>query len=390
MTRTDRSLTAHGTVLTDGRELADTTVRMVAGRITSVVTGASADGADIVVDGWIVPGLIDLQLNGAGGVDLTSDLRPDHAVESVAKVLPRHGVTAFCPTVISSPPATLLERLEPYRPRDHQDGAASLGAHLEGPFLSAGHRGAHDARSLRAPDEREIERWLSVCPPSIVTIAPELPNAFDAIRRLAAAGTIVSLGHSGADLETARSALSAGATMATHLFNGMPPLHHRSPGLVGALLSSSATLGLICDGVHVHPTIAELVIRVAGVERVALVSDAVAPAGLATGDAAEDGVRRADNTLVGGAVLLDACLRKVRSAMTWLTPAQIVLMATGTPAAALGHRVASCKGRIASGYDADLTILDADWEIVMTIIGGRVVFRRTGLGARSSVEVDKL
>ncbi|HEV8470054.1 MAG TPA: amidohydrolase family protein [Candidatus Limnocylindria bacterium] len=374
LTRAERSLTVHGTVLTDGHESAATTVKIVGGLITSVMTGASADGADIVVDGWIVPGLIDLQLNGAGGIDLTSHPRPDDAVESVARVLPRHGVTAFCPTVISSPPAPLLERLGPYRPRDHVDGAASLGAHLEGPFLSAAHRGAHDATSLREPDEREVERWLSVCRPSIVTIAPELPNAFDAIRRLAAAGTIVSLGHSGADLETARSALSAGATMGTHLFNGMPPLHHRSPGLVGALLSSSATIGLICDGVHVHPMIAELVIHVAGIERVALVSDAVAPAGLATSHAAADGVRRVDSTLVGSAVLLDACLRTVRSAMTWLTPAQVVLMATGTPAAALGHAVASRKGRIASGYDADLTILDSDWRVMTTIIGGRVVF----------------
>ena len=374
----DRSLTVHGTVLTDGHESTATTVEIVDGRIASVTTSASADGADIVVDGWIVPGLIDLQINGAGGIDLTSDTRPDDALGAVARILPRHGVTAFCPTVISSPPATLLERLGPYQSREHVDGAASLGAHLEGPFLSTAHRGAHDAKSLRAPDEREIESWLSVSRPSIVTIAPELPNALKAIRRLAAAGTIVSLGHSGADMETARSALAAGASMGTHLFNGMPPLHHRSPGLAGALLSSTATVGLICDGVHVHPMITELVIRVAGIARVALVSDAVAPAGLATAQAAAlAGVRRPDSTLVGSAVLLDECLRKVRSALTWLTPAQVVLMATGTPAAALGERVASRKGRIASGYDADLTIFDADWLVMMTIVGGRVVFRRT-------------
>jgi N-acetylglucosamine-6-phosphate deacetylase len=386
MSRSDRSLAVHGTVLTDGHELTSATVQIVGDRITSVRAGATAGGADIVVDGWIVPGLIDLQLNGAGGVDLTSAARPEDAVRVVARILPRHGVTGFCPTVISCPPTTLLERLRPYGPRDHLDGATSLGAHIEGPFLSTAHRGAHDVESLRSPDEREVDRWLSVCRPSIVTIAPELPNALNAIRLLASAGTIVSLGHSGADLDTARSALSAGASMGTHLFNGMPPLHHRSPGLAAALLLSSATLGLICDGVHVHPMIAELVIRFAGVERVALVSDAAAPAGLATGDAAAlKGIRRPDGTLAGSAVLLDACLRKVRSSLTWLTPAQVVLMATGTPAAALGHGVASRKGRIASGYDADLTILDANWEVVMTIIEGRVVFRRTSVGRKSSV-----
>jgi N-acetylglucosamine-6-phosphate deacetylase len=386
MSRSDRLLAVHGTVLTDGQELTSTTVQIVGHRITSVSAGTTAAGADVVVDGWILPGLIDLQLNGAGGVDLTSAARPEDAVGVVARILPRHGVTAFCPTVISCPPTTLLERLQPYAPRDHLGGATSLGAHLEGPFLSPAHRGAHDVESLRSPDEREVDRWLAVCRPSIVTIAPELPNALSAIRLLASGGTIVSLGHSGADLETARSALAAGASMGTHLFNGMPPLHHRSPGLVAALLLSSATLGLICDGVHVHPTIAELVIRFADIKRVALVSDAVAPAGLATEDAAApEGVRRPDGTLAGSAVLLDACLRKARSSLTWLTPAQVALMATGTPAAALGHRVASRKGRVATGYDADLTILDANWEVVMTIIGGRVVYRRTGVDGKSSV-----
>jgi N-acetylglucosamine-6-phosphate deacetylase len=366
--------------------LTNTTVQIVGDRITSVSAGATAVGADIVADGWILPGLIDLQVNGAGGIDLTSEARPEDAVEVVARLLPRHGVTAFCPTVISCPPATLLERLQPYGPRDHVGGASSLGAHLEGPFLSPAHRGAHDIESLRSPDAREVDRWIAACRPSIVTIAPELPNALNAIRLLASSGTVVSLGHSGADLETARSALSAGASMGTHLFNGMPPLHHRSPGLVAALLLSSATLGLICDGVHVHPTIAELVIRVAGAKRVALVSDAVAPAGVATEEAAAlEGIRRPHGTLAGSAVLLDGCLRKVRSSLTWLTPAQLALMATGTPAAALGDRVASRKGRVAPGYDADLTILDANWEVVMTIIRGRVVFRRTGVGGKSSV-----
>jgi N-acetylglucosamine-6-phosphate deacetylase len=363
--------------LTDGHELSAARVEIGDGRITAVTANTTRERGDVVVEGWIVPGLIDLQINGAGGVDLTSAERPEDAVEAIARILPSHGVTAFCPTVISASPTTLLERLRPYGPRGHIDGAASLGAHLEGPYLSPEHRGAHELSSLRAPDQREVEGWLSVSRPSIVTIAPELPNALDAIRRLVAAGTVVSLGHSGADVDTGRSALSAGASMGTHLFNGMPSLHHRSPGITGALLLSSATLGLICDGVHIHPMIAELVIRVAGIGRVALVSDAAPPAGLSSSEAAHpQSVRRSDGTLAGSALLLDECLRTVRSTQTWLSPAEVVLMATGTPAAALGA-VADQKGRIAAGYDADLAIFDADWQVMTTIIGGRVVYSRT-------------
>lgn len=370
--------------MTDGRALSAARVEIGDGRITAVTANATRERAHVVADGWIVPGLIDLQINGAGGVDLTSAARPEDAVEAVARILPAHGVTAFCPTVISASPTTLLERLRSYAPRDHIDGAASLGVHLEGPYLSPEHRGAHELSSLRAPDQREIEGWLSVSRPSIVTIAPELPNALDAIRRLVAAGTVVSLGHSGADVDTGRSGLSAGASMGTHLFNGMPSLHHRSPGITGALLLSSATLGLICDGVHIHPMIAELVIRVAGVGRVALVSDAAPLAGIPSAEAAHPhGIRRPDGTLAGSALLLDECLRTVRSSQAWLTPAEVVLMATGTPASALGP-VAARKGRIAAGYDADLAIFNADWQVMTTIIGGRVVYSHADSTLESS------
>lgn len=376
-------LVLHGRVLTDGRELPDCRVEIADGRVTAVRPGTGPAGADLVVsDGWIVPGLIDLQVNGAGGVDLTSARDPEAAVAAVARALARHGVTVFCPTIVSSPRAAILERLGAYGPRAYPEGAESLGMHLEGPFLSPDFRGVHDPAVLRPPDLDEIGDWLAVRRPAVATLAPELPGALDAIRRLVAAGSLVSLGHSGADAAAARAGLAAGARMGTHLFNGMPPFHHRGPGLVGALLAGSATLGLIADGAHVDPLAVEIVVRAAGVGRVALVSDALAAAGAPPGPSALGGqavafdgriVRRADGTIAGSAVLLDTGLRNVRAWLPWLPPADLVRVVTQTPAEALGGAVAARKGRIAPGYDADIAILDADWQVVATVVRGAVL-----------------
>ncbi|MBA2447854.1 MAG: N-acetylglucosamine-6-phosphate deacetylase [Chloroflexi bacterium] len=377
------SLVIHGPVLTDGRELPAARIETANGRIVAVRPGGGADGADLVVaDGWIIPGLIDLQVNGAGGVDLTSAHDPDEAVAAVAGVLAQHGVTAFCPTVVSSPPEAIPSRLVAYGARAHPGGAESLGAHLEGPFLDPEHRGVHDPAALRLPDAGEIERWLATRHPTIVTLAPELPGALAAIRRLAEAGVVVSLGHSGADAAAARAGLEAGARMGTHLFNAMPPFHHRQPGLVGALLAGSATLGIIADGVHVDPLAIDVAVRAAGPGRIALVSDALAaaatppsPSRLGAQTVLSDGriARRADGTMAGSAILLDGGLRNVRSWLPWLPPAEVVRMATRTPAEALGGDVAARKGRVAPGYDADLVILDPDWQVVATVVRGVVL-----------------
>jgi N-acetylglucosamine-6-phosphate deacetylase len=230
---------------------------------------------------------------------------------------------------------------------------------------------------LRHASSDEVNAWIAVGPPAIVTLAPEVPGAHEAIVQLSAAGVVVSLGHSGADAATAQAALAAGARMGTHLFNAMPPLHHRDPGLVGALLGSNAVLGLIADGVHVDPLVIDLVVRAVGPARVALVSDALAAAGTSTGPFAlgqqtvhSDGrvVRREDGTLAGSAVLLDTCVRNARAWLPWLAPAEVVRMATQTPADLLGL---AGKGRIAVGADADLVVLDPEWQVTETIVAGR-------------------
>jgi N-acetylglucosamine-6-phosphate deacetylase len=378
-----------GRVLSDGVEWPLARVEIEHGHVVAFGPPGSTGGVDVAVeDGWILPGLVDLQVNGAGGVDLTSADRPEEAVSEVARILVRHGVTAFCPTIVTAPPEVVMARLPALGPRAHPGGATSLGAHVEGPFISPRSPGVHDPGAIRAPATDEIERWLAAGRPAIVTLAPEVPGALEAIGQLRAAGVVVSLGHSAASAAEGRAGLAAGATMGTHLFNAMPPLHHRSPGLIGALINSPATLGLLADGVHVDALAVELAIRAAGVERIALVSDAIAAAGLpaGAGTAAPPGpvrlgdqtvysdgvaVRRADGTLAGSAAMLDHGLRNARAWCPWLSRAQVARMATETPARALGRRV-----RVDLDEPADLVVLDRDWNVAATLIGGEIVYRR--------------
>jgi N-acetylglucosamine-6-phosphate deacetylase len=369
-----------GRVLTDGREMPSTRVTVADGRIVGVEPAARPVPADVVVDeGWIAPGLIDVQVNGAGGVDLTSAHTRHTAICQVSRTLALHGVTGFCPTIVSAPPRVILDCLAAYRPQAVLGGADVLGVHVEGPFIDPDHRGIHELAVLRSASRDEVEHWLAVGPPAIVTLAPERPGALEAIEILSAGAVVVSLGHSGADAAHARAGLRAGARMGTHLFNAMPPLHHRAPGLVGALLASMAVVGLIADGVHLDPLVVDLVVNRAGSRRVVLVSDALAAAGAPPGESrlgnqslVSDGqvVRGADGRLAGCARLLDEGLRNVRAWFPETPPGELVEMATGTPATLLGL---AHKGRVAHGCDADLIILDATFNVLSTFVRGQLV-----------------
>jgi N-acetylglucosamine-6-phosphate deacetylase len=270
-------------------------------------------------------------------------------------------VTGFLATTAAAPVPSLLPLLEPVVTA----GARCLGVHLEGPWLSTAHAGAQPRDALVAPDLADLDRLLEAGPPAMITLAPELPGALDAVAKAAAAGVVVALGHSGASYAHATAAVAAGARHVTHCFNAMRPLHHREPGLAGAALDlPDVTVEVIADGVHVHPAVVRLLWRACGASRLCLVSDAVDVALPGTAAAHLD-----DGTLAGSRIGLD---QAVRNCVDWGIPlADALTMASVTPASVIGD-----WGGIVLGRRADLTVLDEDLHVVMTVVGGRVVWER--------------
>ena len=203
--------------------------------------------------GMVMPGWIDLQVNGGFGVDLTSEPAD---VWDLAARLPATGVTAFTPTLVSATPEVVARAIEVTAagPPAGWVGATVLGWHLEGPFLAPTRRGTPPAQALRPVDLDVLDGWAATGQVALVTLAPELPDGLEAVRLLSRAGVAVAVGHTDADHATTVEALSAGVRMATHLFNAMPPLHHRAPGPGGALLADRGVrLGVIADGLHLAP-----------------------------------------------------------------------------------------------------------------------------------------
>ncbi len=335
--------------------------------------------ADYVAEGWIAPGFIDLQVNGAFGVDFTTD--PASVTTSAAR-LPATGVTAFLPTIITAPLDDYPRRLRDLeRAARDARGAQILGVHLEGPYLNPQRAGAHDPNYLRTPRVSEMETWAGSPAVRVATLAPELPGALEAIDWLCAHGIVVSAGHSDANYAQALAGFQAGITWGTHLFNAMSPFAHREPGLAGALLSSDVPCGLIADGIHVHPAAVKTAYRAKGARGIALVTDAMAAMGMGAGrfklgdrevlvDA--NSARLGDGTLAGSILQMDAAIRNVID-YTGGSLADAITVASATPAHVLGLKR---KGQIAADYDADLVVLDKSLRVEMTMAHGEIVFER--------------
>lgn len=338
-------------------------VEIADGRIAAVRRGR--DGTGIAI-----PGLVDLQVNGFGGVDFaTADAG---GFVRAGKALLGWGVTAFQPTLITATEAALVAALAEIP--NSSIGPRVIGAHLEGPFLSPQRLGAHPASARRDPDRGLLERLLAAGRVSQLTLAPELDGALELIDLLHARGVVVSCGHSDATAEQAGRAFDRGAVTVTHLFNAMRPLGHRDPGIVGAALARDDVLvQLIVDGNHLAEETVRLVWRAAA-GRVALVSDAIAAAGVGDGSSrlggveieVRDGVaRRPDGVLAGSVQPLIEGMRR--------------LHALGVPLEAAVGAVTSVPARIARrpdlgtlrpGSTADVVVLDDALEIVRVLVGG--------------------
>ncbi len=337
---------------------------------------------DNAPDEIVAPGFIDLQVNGAYGEDFTAN--PETIYHVAARLL-QTGVTAFLPTIITAPPETYRRAFDVLSPlslfaRDWRQ-ARVLGLHLEGPYLSPRRPGAHNPALLRERADPLADR-LADSSVKLMTLAPEVENAMQAIRDLRARNIVVSVGHSAATYEQAMAAFEAGATGGTHLFNAMNPLHHRAPGVPGALLAhDTAMFGVIADGVHVHPSIFKWLVRAAGAERITLVTDAMAAAGMPPGDyplgdrtvtVTATSARLADGTLAGSILTMD---QAVRNLVTWdaCAPSDALTMASVTPARLLG---AAQIGQLAPGRAADIVVLDETLHVRQTLVAGQVLYDR--------------
>jgi N-acetylglucosamine-6-phosphate deacetylase len=333
----------------------------------------AADGSGLLA----VPGFVDVQCNGGFGIDLASE--PERLWE-LGALLPRTGVTAWLPTIVTSRPGTIdrAQAALAAGPPPGWVGAVPLGLHLEGPFLAPSRRGAHPEALLRVPSTDDVAGWTRASGIAMVTLAPELEGAQAVIGALVAAGVIVSLGHSDATAEQVMAAVDAGATCVTHLFNAMSPLHHRAPGLAGvALADDRLHVGLIVDGIHVDRTVVRVAQR-ALADRLVLVTDAVAamgrPAGAqALGEArvmvGEDGVRLPDGTLAGSDLAMDRAVRNLVD-VTGCTPATAVVAATATPARLLGD---ATRGSLVPGSRADLVLLTPELQVAHVFVAGQPV-----------------
>jgi N-acetylglucosamine-6-phosphate deacetylase len=326
----------------------------------------------------VAPGFVDVQVNGFAGAEVGPD--PD-ALARVAAALPRAGVTAFCPTLVSRPDAGYRRAAAALaRARVPETAARPLGVHLEGPFLNPARHGAHDPAALRDPDPAVLDGLLAAFRPAIVTLAPELPGGLDAVARIARAGAVAAVGHTEAAAAVARAAIDAGARLLTHAMNAMPGLAAREPGPLGAFLADPRPhVSLIADGVHLDDPSMFICTRAAGA-RLVLVSDAVAAAGMPPGrhrlgrrTITADGTRATSRGRLAGAVAgLDAGPRTlIRAGIP--RPAALAA-ATSAPRRLLGLPPGLTPGR-----PADLVVLDECLVPRLTLVGGRVAWADPGL-----------
>lgn len=322
---------------------------------------------------YVVPGFVDIHTHGAVGEDF-SDGKPE-GLQPMADYYAAHGVTAFLATTMTLPESVLTAAMHTIRDFKRTGGAKCAGVHLEGPFLSAAKKGAQAECNLHRPDVAVFDRLNEASGGQVrlVTVACEEPGGMDFIREVSKKCT-VSLGHTVADYDTAMEAFAAGASHATHLYNGMPGLLHRAPGVIGAAFDSGASVELICDGLHIHPAVIRATARLFG-DKLNLISDSLRCAGMPDGDyelggqpivLKEGKATLLDGTLAGSCIsLLDAVRNNVRFG---LPLAEMCYAASTAPAQAVGL---TDIGELRPGKCADLLVLDQKLNLKAVFVDGQ-------------------
>ncbi|OGT63260.1 MAG: N-acetylglucosamine-6-phosphate deacetylase [Gammaproteobacteria bacterium RIFCSPHIGHO2_12_FULL_45_12] len=332
-------------------------------------------------DHYMVPGFIDLHVHGAEGHDVMDN--SVLAMQGMCRALAREGVTGFLATTLSASPQEIEAVLSTVSEAAASlEGAAILGVHLEGPFIAKEKRGAQQGERM-LPDMALMRSWQKAAKDTIkvVTLAPELSGALAFIQALSQSGVIVSIGHTNATYTETCAGITAGCTQATHLFNAMSGMHQREPGASGALLLSNEVVAeLIVDGMHLHPAMVELAMRIKGKDRLLLVTDAMRAKCRGDGQYDLGGqpvtvkngrATLTDGTLAGSTLRMPQAIKNMAD-FAHCSLEEAIYMATCTPARVLG--LSRQKGSIEVGKDADLVILNDAFEVVSTLLAGHALF----------------
>lgn len=333
----------------------------------------------------VSPGFIDTHVHGSNGFDVM-DADAD-GIRAIGAHLATFGVTAWLPSTVSARHDDLLRAVTHCREACERPGeffgARIVGIHVEGPYINPLRKGAQPLEGIRDPDADECRELLAAAGglTRVMTLAPEIPGGLDLIAMLVAEGVIASLGHSDADYEMALAAIDAGATHATHLFNAMPPLHHRKPGLAAAAINEPALIAeVIPDGHHLAPETVRLAVRAKGPDGIALITDATAAVGRPDGEhtlgshrviVKDDLCLLPDGTIAGSMLTMNRAARNA-IAFTGCSLVDAIRMTTLIPARIAG--VADRTGTLEAGKDADLVLLESDFGVVATMIAGRMVY----------------
>lgn len=328
---------------------------------------------------YVAPGFIDIHIHGAGGKD-TMDGEIS-GLKIISETIAKSGVTGFLPTTMTMEKEKIYKALDSVKliMKEIVSGAKILGAHMEGPFISPKYLGAHKIDHLLKPDLKFIKDYTDII--KIITMAPEEDFQFKFINCIKNNSDIVlSMGHTNLDYETALEAMGAGISNATHLFNAMPPFHHRAPGVVGAVLKSDISFELIADTLHLHPAIFQILLDVRGKKRMILITDSMRAGNMQDGSyelggqqviVGNNSARLVDGTLAGSVLTLNKAVFNILK-YTDLEIYEAVALASLNPAKLIN--MDKTKGSIKIGKDADLTIFDKELKVEMTIVAGKVIY----------------
>lgn len=380
----------NGKIVLPDQIIEDHVVQIAEGKIAAIMEQTAflqlcTEQAEVLdlAGGYICPGWIDIHCHGAMGYDIM-DGDPE-GVLRMSRFKATHGEIGFIPTGITNPFSVMEKAIQSVADaaQRNSDGAQILGFHMEGPFINVEKKGAHREECIIPADAEWTRKVRQMVPGRlIVAIAPEVPGNLEYIRAMAEEGVLIATAHTNATYEEIKAAYEAGATHCIHTFNAMRELHHREPGVVGAIMDLPIIGEVILDGIHVHPVVVRILSRLKLPDKLVLVTDSLRAAGLEDGDYDLGGLkvikrgnelRLVDGTLAGSTMTLDDAVRNAVN-LVGLKLTDAVRMASTTPANLLG--LGERKGSITVGKDADLALLTPDLIVRETIIGGRIVYRK--------------